>query len=80
MVRVLCCKSQGPQFNHWVRLLCYILHMFLMCMTYGIVWYTQVQLFLVISVLTRKFRYLTNKIKLAVVQKGEEGESKRENI
>ena len=35
------------------------------------VWYTQVELVLVISVLTRKFRYLNNKIDLAVFQDGE---------
>ena len=32
--------------------------------------YTQVELILVISVLTRKFRYLINKIGLAVFQVG----------
>ena len=58
MVRVLCCKSQGSRFNPWARLECYVLHMFLMCMTYiyGMVWYTQAELVLVISVLTRKLR------------------------
>ena len=44
------------------------------------VWYTQVELVLEISVLTRKFEYLNNKIDLAVFQEGEEGELKTENI
>ena len=38
---------------------------------FGMVWYTQVELFLVISALTRIFRYLNNKIDMAVFQKGE---------
>ena len=37
---------------------------------YGMVWYTQVELVLVISVLTRKFRSLNNKIDLAVFSRG----------
>ena len=46
----------------------------------GIIWYTQVELVLVISVLTRKFRYLNNKIDLTIFQEGKEGELKSENI
>ena len=44
------------------------------------VWYTQIELVLVISVLARKFRYLNNKIDMAIFQEGEEGELKSENI
>ena len=47
---------------------------------YGMVWYTQVELVIVISVLTRKFRDLNNEIDLAIFQEGEEGELKSENI
>ena len=42
--------------------------------------FTQVELVLVISVLTGKFRYFNNKIDLAIFQEGEEGELKSENI
>ena len=42
------------------------------------VWYTQVELVLVISVLTWKFRYFNNKIDLAIFQEGEESELKNE--
>ena len=35
------------------------------------VWYTQVELVLVISVLARKFRYLNNKIDSAGFEEGE---------
>ena len=59
----------------------YVLHMFLMLYDiYGMVWYTQVELVLVISVLTRKFRQMYNKIDLAVFQDGEEGELKSEDM
>ena len=43
------------------------------------VWYTQVELVLVISVLTRIFKYLNNKIDLADFQKGEGAGLKSEN-
>ena len=61
----------------------------MLCFTYafnaydifGMVWYTQVELvLLVISVLTRIFRYLNNKIYLAVFQKGEGTGLKSENV
>ena len=52
----------------------------MLCDIYGMVWYTQVELVLVISVLTRKFRYLNNKIDLSVIQESEEAELKSENI
>ena len=41
---------------------------------YDMVRYTQVELVLVISALTRKFRYFNNKIDLADFQECEEGE------
>ena len=47
---------------------------------FGMVWYTQVELVLVISALTRIFRYLNNKIDLAVFQKGEGTGLKSENV
>ena len=47
---------------------------------YGMVWYTQVELVLVISALTRIFRYLNNKIDLAVFPKGEETGLKSESV
>ena len=47
---------------------------------YGMVWYMEVEIVLVISVLTRNFTYLNNKIDLAIFQEGEEGELKSENI
>ena len=77
-VRVLCFKSQGPWFNPWARLLCYVLHVFNVYDIYSMVWYTQVELVLVISFLARKFRYLNIKIDLAIFQKDEEGELKSE--
>ena len=55
----------------------FIVYDVLMCI-YGMVWYTQVELVLEISVLTRKFRYLNNKIDLAIFQKSEGGEWKSE--
>ena len=47
---------------------------------FGMVRYTQVGLVLVISALTRIFRYLNNKIDLAVFQKGEGTGLKSENV
>ena len=44
------------------------------------VWYTQVEIVLVISILTRIFRYLNNKIDLADFQKGEGASLKSENV
>ena len=70
MVRVLCCKSQGSRFNPSARLLCCFTYVFNVYDIFGMVWYSQVELVLVISPLTRIFRYLNNKIDLAVFQKG----------
>ena len=52
VVRVLCCKSQslGKTF-----VLCFT-YVFNVYDIYGMVWNTQVELVIVISVLTRKFR------------------------
>ena len=60
----------------------------MLCFTYvfnvydifGMVWYTQVELVLVISALTRIFRYLNNKIDLAIFQNGEGTGLKSENV
>ena len=59
--RVLCYKSQGPRFNPWEDSCAMFYIFFFMCMT-CMVWYTQVELVLVVSVLTRKFRKLYNKL------------------
>ena len=47
---------------------------------FGMVWHTQVELVLVISTLTRIFKYLNNKIDLAIFQKGEGTSLKSENV
>ena len=60
----------------------------MLCFTYifnvydifGMVWYTQVELVLVISALTRIFRYLNNKIDLAIFQKVEGTSLKSEKL
>ena len=62
--------------------MCCVLHMFLINVydIFGMVWYTQVELVLVISALTRIFRYLNSKLELAVFQKGHGTGLKSENV